>query len=411
MCIGTCLTVFVSMCIAQYTEPAAEIHKNIRPTRLGRRYLLRKNHYPFEDHQIETEDGYILGIHRIPQKNGVPIFLQHGLLLSSTDWLKNGPNRSLAYLLWDEGYDVWLGNFRGNAYSRKHKTLSPKDKEFWDFSWHELGYYDMPAAIHHIRKTTGKDMFYVGYSMGGGSFSIMASQRPDAAKHIRAMIGLAPAIYEYHMTQPLIRFLSVFWKELKFAAKLIGLYEFAPQGGVFDTIFNDLCNVTFLRDWACSGVISYVFGYNPPQLDYSRIPEYLGAFPMGTSINVIWHWFQYIRVNEFRNFDHGREKNLQLYHQEEPPKYDLTKIQIPVATFTSDNDAIVDIRDIKHFYEQIPNKLGIYDLSEYGFNHVDFVWGLNATEYIYQDVLRILRWDYAHSCYFYLIEPRRLTCT
>jgi hypothetical protein len=40
-----------------------------------------------------------------------------------------------AYLLADEGYDVWMGNARGNVFSTKHNKLSAMLPAFWSFRY------------------------------------------------------------------------------------------------------------------------------------------------------------------------------------------------------------------------------------------------------------------------------------
>ena len=87
--------------------------------------------YPVETHKVVTEDGYILTVFRIQRKGSVirsglkPIILQHGLLDCSDTWIINDEAKAPGFMLANRGYDIWLGNSRGNKHSRNHTKYNP----------------------------------------------------------------------------------------------------------------------------------------------------------------------------------------------------------------------------------------------------------------------------------------------
>ncbi|RZC37792.1 Abhydro lipase domain containing protein, partial [Asbolus verrucosus] len=168
--------------------------------------LITKYGYPAEEHHVVTSDGYILTLHRIPHgKNSNVIsnkvvFLQHGILSSSADWIITGVTHGLGYILADEGYDVWMGNARGNRYSRNHTKWNPDtDSDFWQFSWHEIGITDIPTMIDYVLETTGQpSLYHVGHSQGTTTFYVMTSMRPEYNAKVKAHFSLAPIVYMNH---------------------------------------------------------------------------------------------------------------------------------------------------------------------------------------------------------------------
>ncbi|XP_011697750.1 PREDICTED: lysosomal acid lipase/cholesteryl ester hydrolase-like, partial [Wasmannia auropunctata] len=58
--------------------------------------MIRKAGYPAEAHVIQTEDGYLLTLHRIPgNKDQPPVLLQHCYLCSSAAWIIAGKDKGL----------------------------------------------------------------------------------------------------------------------------------------------------------------------------------------------------------------------------------------------------------------------------------------------------------------------------
>lgn len=100
------------------------------------------------------------------------VFMQHGLG-SSSDIFVLTQTESLAYILFKKGYDVWLGNFRGNQYSVNStgieigQTVVLERNDFWDHSFYEMALYDLPAQINYVLDLTENEkVHYVGHSMG-----------------------------------------------------------------------------------------------------------------------------------------------------------------------------------------------------------------------------------------------------
>ena len=130
-------------------------------------------------------------------KGEVPaVLLQHGLTESSDTFVVNDPELSPAYKLLEAGFDVWLGNNRGNKYSRKHQTLDPDtdSKQFFDFSFEDLGKYDLPAQVDYVIKETGRPKIsYIGHSQGTAQmFAALADNEEFYAKRINFFGALAP---------------------------------------------------------------------------------------------------------------------------------------------------------------------------------------------------------------------------
>ena len=151
----------------------------IADTRATPPEMIKSRGFNVEPHHVITEDCYVILVYRIVHPNlsenqkRRPILLQHGLLSTPADFLMNSPggrvndndNRNLAFALARIGYDVWLSNSRGNAYSRNHTQFdADKDEKFWQFTFDEMSKFDLPATFGYIQHVTGHGKRFVKFS-------------------------------------------------------------------------------------------------------------------------------------------------------------------------------------------------------------------------------------------------------
>lgn len=196
-------------------------------------------------------------------------FLMHGLLSSSDCWILNGAENSLAYILSDAGYDVWMGNARGNTYSRHSVKYTPLLPPFWDFSWNEIAIYDMPAMFDYVTYVTGEESFhYAGHSQGTTVYFVLMSTIPRYNEKIKSAHLLAPVGFMNHMKSPLALVAAPLLGEPNLLSKLIGSNEFLPSNDLFALLGGAACRNKSPFQEVCGNILFMIAGWDSEYLNY-----------------------------------------------------------------------------------------------------------------------------------------------
>ncbi|XP_053614583.1 lipase member K-like [Plodia interpunctella] len=354
--------------------------------------------YRCETHHATTEDGYILGIHRIPLSDSCPsecaerepIVYTHGLLLCGDDCILPGPGKSHCYNLADACYDMWVINNRGNRYSRNHTTLNPdKDSEFWNFSIDEMASLDMPAAIDYILEVTNKkQVIIVAHSQGSTISILMCAKRPEYNDKIKIGFAMSPvsSLYDAKMFG-----LGI----MKALAKLLDgdnnktHSEIFPHGGLGQAAAIGLCGFSEIQYPVCISILFASLGYEKFQITPDTMRAIPGHIPDGTSLKNFVHWGQ-IKKYGFCEFNHGPKGNLKKYNQEMPPQFNLNPVKVRWILLAGLQDNVADVKDAQRLASQLENS-EFCVIEEENFGHLDFVYADTLTKYVTPQILLTLK--------------------
>jgi len=354
--------------------------------------IVRDKRYPIEEHHIETEDGYVLTIFRIPHglgsnQVGAPVLVQHALLCSSFDWVNNPANESLAFVLADAGFDVWLGNNRGGPWGRSHTSLETDSEEFWDFTIDHMALFDLPAHVDYVLRATGQpSLSYIGHSEGTIQAFAGFSRNSTLSSKVNLFVAFAPMAYAHHQTS--FVFGALAYLDVSQLFEMFGMHEFLPQGGVLNKVAPGICGPL---GTLCANSIELFCGKSH-DLNATRMPIYLAQTPAGTSVKNMAHWAQLIKHDRFAMWDFGsKEDNMRHYGEEGPPGYKLSDLTVPTALYTGGLDILSNPRDVQKLIYELPTTTLIHHKVIDSYAHLDFSWGQEAARLLYPDVIAQLK--------------------
>ncbi|XP_028550071.1 triacylglycerol lipase 2 isoform X2 [Dendrobium catenatum] len=325
--------------------------------------VVRPYGYKCQEFEVTTEDGYILGMQRIPVgRNGViggarqPVLLQHGVLMDGMTWLLNSPEQSLAFVLADNGFDVWIGNIRGTRSSNRHVSLTPSDRAYWAWSWDELVENDFPAMVDLVAKQTKQKLHYVGHSLGT-LIALASFSEGRLVDKLRSAALLCPIAYLDHMKTKLgILAARLFVGEI--LSNLLGLAEFNPKG-----------------------------------LEASKYLKILCSYPDVNCYDLLTA-FTAFRDGALTKYNYG-VNNIQRYGQSTPPVYNLSNIpnSLPLYLSYGGRDSLSDTEDVEHLLQDLKlhetDQLVLHYVQN--FAHADFIMGVSAKQVVYDSMMAFFR--------------------
>lgn len=290
----------------------------------------------------------------------------------------------LGFEMANQGYDVWMGNARGSTYSLNHTKFDYRhDWRYWDFSFHEIALYDMPAQIDYILDVRKKkSLAFIGHSQGNLAMFILQSLNPAWKHKIKPFIALAPIAFIPNVYYGSFRIII---KAIESTLITTTQLNRVLKGRIFpnDPLTGRALDLVCVPKWSsfmCNLALSLITGDNLKRTNDSLIPTIAHHIPEGTSILNMLHFGQMVESGQFRAFDFGTRDNIQRYGQPTAPFYPIKRISSPdIAFVVGRTDTLSTQRNVELTRSMLSVPLMDYYLVDEQFwGHADYMYAIGA---------------------------------
>ena len=364
-----------------------------------------------------------------------PVLLEHGGTIDPTAYViassiqhypepwprhpVDGPitswNRSLAFVLANNGFDVWLAETRGSsdenrrhiknramqtmmsgANSAKNMTLGENmaeimhQRDYWAFSQDDIIEHELKSHIDLVLSRTGaKTLSLMTFSLSTPTSLSFFSIRPDYAQKINALVSMAP-IVSGEGTNLLVKW--ILQKACPMVPNKVGTLMLSDMI-LSKPIRNMVLLISRIKPVRYSLVKAITTLLMGPSAKYQTLLDLnvMGHLLKKLSFKEVKQLCQQTKHNKLQKFDYGRLRNRLIYGTPEPPVYDLSDLKIKDWIIVAGaNDKLSTPEVIDHLMKIVHPKPSAYIVAP-GLNHLDLIAGFENDRYVNLPILAYLK--------------------
>lgn len=386
--------------------------------------IITRSGYKYENHYVMSDDGYVTEMIRIVNPlcdrhhiKQPPVMLLHGGTIDPTAYvwasaIQHRPevyprtaesepmtswNRSLAFMLSNNGYDVWLIGTRGsdskneghirykNAKSidlsghsdKKHRETPVEEiieaRQFWSFTMDDIIQYEVPRQIDRVLELAGaRKVLLVSYSQSTLITLTLLAEHPDYADKVHGLVSMAPVINDVgsnRLSKYGLRMLCGYLP-LDVGITLFSEVLLTKMTRAISTKLNEH---KYLRYSLIKPLQNFLYGSSAKWLTLLE-PPVVGHSLMPLGFGQLKQSCQQVIAKQFQKYDYGPAENQLKYGKLKPPSVNITDIHIKhwlVVSGSRDNFA--PPASVKQILNDVARPTPYRHINVEGYNHLDMV--------------------------------------
>lgn len=400
--------------------------------------IIARSGFKYKNYQVVSPDGYITRLIRIinPQADRKklkqpPVMLLHGGTIDYTsyvwassiqhhpekyprtddNWPTTSWNRSLGFMLANNGYDCWLVGTRGSDIQNQGhvKLIGPKSierdddrpsssnknlltrwqdaSEYWRFSMEDIVHQELPAQIDQVLRLTGASKVnLLSYSMSTMTTLTLLGERPDYHAKVHSLVSIAPivnAIGCSNLTLTILKATCALPDDVGATIYSQLLLTGAIRKAMLSLSKNRNVRYNYIKPLS-----DVAFGNSSSRYLTLLEPAVVGHLFMPIAFKLMKHYFQQVIAGRLQKFDHGPIDNFLLYDSIQPPKVNISNLGIEHWLLMSGtHDNLSRPSSIKQLLAEVNYPKPYKNIVLEGYNHLDLMAAFNNDKLVNLPIL------------------------